>query len=244
MTSPRLEACYFLDGNRRWERLARVLEWTARQHCPGWRIAVSGLVPKFRPSAHAVRSAQANTQKLEWWAHQVATAADGDRLLLLDADTMILRPLDDVWAEDFEWAYTTKAESFPFNAGVMFLRVSPAVRAVMAEWLAVNLRMLGSSAYHGRFRPRYGGMNQSAFGALLEGGAFNGLRLRTLPCVEWNCEDTGWAHFDPAVTRILHVKSSLRHVCLNGFVVPELAPLAARWRAADAEATRALRRAG
>ena len=42
---PRLEACYFGTGDHgaRYERLARVLEHTAQEHCPDWDIRVERL---------------------------------------------------------------------------------------------------------------------------------------------------------------------------------------------------------
>jgi hypothetical protein len=40
---------------------------------------------------------------------------------------------------------------------------------------------------------------KAALGAMLDGAA--GWKLERLPCREWNCEDSSWPSFDPAVTR-------------------------------------------
>lgn len=47
MTSPRLEACYFPGSDRagKWDRLARVLAYTAAQHCPDWQAHIAPLPP-------------------------------------------------------------------------------------------------------------------------------------------------------------------------------------------------------
>jgi hypothetical protein len=237
--TPRLEACYFDLGDGRWRKLARALDWSARQHCPGWQVRVQSIPENLPPTHHATRTQQANTQKLDYWQAVIESAELGDQLLLIDADTLILRPLDDIWERPFDLAYTTKPPGarFPFNGGVLFMRVSPAVKAFMATWVQENRRMLRDRAYHLPFLGRYGGINQSAFGALLERGALADLAVVELPCLEWNCEDSSWAAFDPAVTRILHVKSTLRQPIADR--TQELKPLRDLWQAADLAARRA-----
>lgn len=233
VTPPRLEGCYFPRPGTElmWERLARVLEATAAEQCPGWQVRVAKI-----PAA-AGSTAASNTAKLEHWRRVVQETADGDRVLLIDADTMILRPLDAVWDQPFDVAYTTKTKKFPFNAGVMFVRVSPQTKAFMAAWAEENRQMLADSTRHQPWKATYGGINQAALGRLLSEGRVANLATAALPCLEWNCEDTSWASFDPAVTRILHIKSLLRVSALSrSRPVPELAPLVERWRDADRQA--------
>lgn len=250
--TPRLEACYFgEDRTGQWSRLAAVLRATAAAHCATWNINVRHIQPKRHRSAALRPSNVANTQKLEEWCRLVAEAPDGQPLLLIDADTVILRPLDDLWAKPFDLAYTVKPGArFPFNGGVLPVRVSPAVRAFFQTWWTENLRMLRDTAYHGPFRKRYGGLNQAAFGALLERGGCTDLQLLTLPCQEWNCEDATWRYFEPATTRILHIKDGLEQANLRKAIFdakPALPPahvaaLAARWLAIEAGAQAQTRR--
>lgn len=249
--TPRLEACYFgADPTRQWARLAAVLRATADEHCPAWQIAIRHIQPRRHRSALLLASNVANTQKLEEWCRLVQEAEDGQPLLLIDADTAILRPLDDIWERPFDLAYTTKPGArFPFNAGVIFVRVSTAVRAVFAAWWAENFRMLQNSAYHHKFRRVFGGLNQAAFGSLLRSGELAALQLLELPCVEWNCEDASWAHFDPAVTRILHIKDGITAGNLRKAIfgqqppqTPQVHALAALWRDIESKAADAARR--
>lgn len=237
MTPPILFAVY--DETPRspyWGRLARALKRSAQQHLPAWRIEVRRDGPRyFAPGLSLLHLG--NTNKLEEWADTVEEAPDGQRLLLIDADTVILRPLDDVWSWPFDLAYTVRRPDwkFPINGGVVFLRVGPGVRRFFRSWVLENRRMTVDGAYHQRWKHEFGGINQAAFGALLRGGALRGLALLELPCQEWNCEDSAWRDFN-ASTRILHIKAHLRHAVLQRIgSPPHLEQLADVWRAFDAQ---------
>lgn len=235
--APRLESCYFSAvPDRRWDRMAAVLRYTAAQQCPGWRVNVHALAPAGH-RGHS-RTVANNTHKLDEWARIVAAAADGDRIALVDADVFLLRPLDDVWAWPFDVAITTKpGAEYPINGGVVFLRVSPASRRFMADWQRANAEMLADPGFHLPWRRRFAGINQAALGYLRDGRGLPDLQLRELPCAEWNCEDAHWASFDPAVTRIVHVKSALRLACLETQPIPpELLPLVRVWKDLEARA--------
>lgn len=237
----RLASCYFeVDpaAGGKWGRLARVLEASAREQLPGWQLTVERLPLVVTADDANQRTAIANSAKLAWWADQVAAAPDGAELLLIDADTLIRRPLEDVWRLPFDLAYTVKpaGRRFRFNAGVVFLRVGPAVRAFFALWRQVNDRMLADRALHEQWKYRHGGINQAALGYLLE-HAPPAFALRELACLEWNCEDETLPAFDPSLTRILHVKGPLRMACFHRFArTPELAPVARLWLEAERRA--------
>jgi len=218
---PVLEACYFgADPDHLWVRMATVLRFTAETYCPNWTIQVRNIRPEPMRSALGIPSHVHNTQKMEHWYHVVTGAPDGARLLLMDADMMILRPLDDVWDRDFDLAYTVKPqERFPFNSGVVFLRVSDRTRAFVEEWRRENRRMLGDSRHHQVWRKQYGGINQAALGYMLSKGDRAGVSLLTLPCAEWNCEDSSWARFS-SETRVVHIKSGLRRAIFFGLLSP------------------------
>lgn len=209
MTPPRLESCYF-GTDAVWARMAAVLEMTAAEHCPGWQVSVQRVEPTPLVSALGVPSHARNTEKMAEWHRIVMASADGDRVLLLDADTFIVRSLDDVWDLPFDLAYTTKPSRFPFNSGVVFLRISDRVKGFVDDWHAENQRMLQDRNYHQPWRTKYGGINQAALGAILNRNGLHGLHVLTLPCREWNCEDSSWWTTTPADARIVHVKSALR----------------------------------
>lgn len=215
--------------------MARVLEASARQHCPAWHIDVAAMPHAPIEGGTGVSGHIANTHKLGAWRSIVDAAPDGARLALLDADMWVRRPLDAVWDAPFDVAYTVRSGwPVPFNLGAMFVRVSPAVRAFVADWAEENRRIFTGGDSTRPWRQRYGGVNQASFATLLEQGRLAALRVHALPCREWNCEDSSWATFDPDVTRVVHLKSGLRDMAFGQRpVAPELRPLIREWREID-----------
>lgn len=221
----------FVFGGAPYDRLARVLRSTAARHCAAWTIRIETIRPEPLTSALGVQSHVANTQKMAAWSDIVHAAPDDAELLLIDADTMILRPLDDLWSRPFDFAYTTKDSRFPFNSGVVAVRVSDRVREFFRRWLEENRAMLVDREHHQAWRQTYGGINQAALGRALSSGWASDLHLCELPCLEWNCEDSQWRHFDPLVTRIVHIKSALRAAILgHGPALGTIKPLVTIWR--------------
>jgi hypothetical protein len=234
--TPHLFAPWF--GGAHFGRLARVLEFTSALHCPTWQRTIERITPvKLTRSPSASDSHLTNTQKLEAWYRAVLAAPDGACLLLLDADAFITRPLDDVWERDFDVAYTVKPAKFPHNAGVVFVRSSPQSRAFVELWRNENLRMFRDGAHHQHWRRKYGGINQASLGSVLESSVAAKVQILRLPCAEWNCEDSSWDHFDPEVTRIVHVKSALRRAVFRiGATPARLRPLMKAWHKLEGEA--------
>lgn len=241
MNAPRIIVRYF--GSAHWHDHARVVEASARRHCPGWVLDVQGASPQDLASPLGSKMAVVNTQKLDLWAEAVDAASAGDRLLLLDADTAVLRSIEDVWAQPFDLAYTTKPRGsrFPFNGGVVFVRVSSLTRAFLRQWQAANRFLFEHPKEHDIWKPHYGGMNQSALGMLLSSNTQakpeawktwrHQLQVLRLPCAEWNCEDESWASFDPERTRIVHFKGELQRAILDRRApTSELKPLLLLWR--------------
>lgn len=242
MTPPRLAACYFKNPGALtyWERLARVLRFSAEDQCRGWEIRVEAIA---YPNVRSECPLTDNTHKLAWWHHRVIEAADGDRLLLIDADTAILRPLDPIWERDFDFCYTPKPKKYPpLNGGVIFIRVSERTRAFMEAWVKQNAALM--SMQRKQWRRQYGGVNQASLADVLESAERFGVRTLGVPCLEWNCEDSAWSSFDPEVTRILHVKSTLRLALIKGRTrVIGIEPALKAWRRIESAASKEVRTA-
>jgi hypothetical protein len=244
---PRLEGPYFGAEGSIYARMARVLEHTAHTHCPGWRINVGAVQPEPLQGPQRESKFVVNTQKLDLWCRTINEAPIGDRICLIDSDTFLVNGLDDVWELDFDIAYTVRDYIIPINAGVLFVRVTPRTREFFRRWRRETVEMYADVAYHMQWKEKYGGMTQASLGRILEDDD-HGLNLLTLPCAEWNCEDSVWGTFDPASTRVVHVKSGLRRLIFQGDVgAPQhpwwtnddLAPLARRWDALEQEAKKA-----
>ncbi len=242
---PRLEACYFGTGDQgeRYERLARVLEHTALEHCRGWTVDVVRLsqeqLEPYRP-ASGKDSHVWNTWKLEHWVRRILDAPDGAQVLLIDGDTAILRPLDPIWDHGFDIAYTARERNrLPLNGGVVFVRVSDRTRHFMREWLATNMTFLHDNLAHTPWRRAYAGINQSALGYLFE-KVDHGCEILKLPCSEWNCVE--WDRYAPDRTRVLHVKSGLRRAVFDlpgAGHKPVIVRLVKLWKALERDTQRA-----
>lgn len=209
-------------GGSTYERLLGALTNSARTVCPDIPFDVHRM-DRDRTSRSANTCAKAaqklsfvdNTHKMRAWNRIAQETPDGEIVLLLDADTFLTGDPSILESMEFDVAYTARPEgsSFPLNSGVVPFRGGPVARAFFAEWLEVNEEFLADGTRHQTFRERYGGINQAALGAMLERGSATGI-LR-LECAEWNCEDTTWKAFDPDSTKVVHVKSALRRVCLG-----------------------------
>lgn len=230
----------FGPGQRgEWTKMAAALERSAARHCPGWVVDIQDETPREKLSSPLGSQGTVwNTHKLDAWCRAIEDLADSTQVLLIDADTLIVNRLDPVWERPFDVAYTVKPKGsrFPFNAGVVFLRLSGPVRTFLAEWRTVNRQMLEDAALYQVWRRTYGGVNQSALGKLLKENRFD-LAIATLPCVEWNCEDSTWPAFHPEVTRIIHYKGELRSALFPMFrtshVRGTLRPMVKAWREAQ-----------
>ncbi len=242
--TPRLEACYFAKDPgvaSQMERMARVLEYSAEVYCPGWAVHVRRLPAERRPSQGGRDAHVANTQKLDYWSDVVQHADDGECILLMDTDTFITRPLDALWEMSFDLVYTLRDSfMYPFNGGVIALRVSPSVKTFIARWADENRAMLSDQRYRQEWSRQFGGINQASFGRLLAlhdaSPLAEHLHLETLACVEWNCEESAWRAYDPALTRIVHVKSRLRRAVFASARDSELTPLVVLWKNLEASA--------
>jgi len=242
MTKPRLYAVHFEGegpNSAYYDRMARVLDFTSRRHCPDWDIEIEriGSAASVYSNQH-MHSHISNTHKLDYWNRHIQAASEGDRVLLIDGDMMIINPIDEVWTLDFDIVYTTKRHKLPFNGGVVFVRVSEKLKRFMADWWALNLRLLNSPGEHSKFRKQFGGMNQASFGALLPKIQTEyGLKLQAIPCAEWNCEQSAWERFNPRTVRIVHIKSGLRKAIFGrGPIEPYLTPMIDMWKGLEKEA--------
>jgi len=248
VTAPRLESCYF--GGLEWDRLARVLRHTARQHLQGWDVNVERIAPERKvANQYGDPGYTANALKLDRWVQLVNEARDGDRLLLIDTDTVVLAPLDPVWDMAFDVALTTKVSGSrpPFNAGVVFCRVNERTRSFFRYWRFCDEEMLRNGGLFQDVRKRYVGLNQSALGWMLELRGQPGrlpdiedLFLRWIPCSEWNAEESCWLTEPLERARVLHVKGALAATVFKRRAAEVgLIPLADMWRQLELEARNA-----
>ena len=225
--------CVQFDFEERGEIYAPLLEVFRRScaaHMPDVTFeAIRVPPPKIKEGV--TRGFSTNTAKLAIWAKAVAESQEP--LLLSDCDMLCLRDLRDVWDKDFDIAYTVRSGCrLPFNSGVVFVKATDAARKFVAEWRDVNDRMFSNSTLHSPYRTKYSGMNQAAFGYLLERRTVPHAKIIALPCKEWNCCNEDWEKVDLKTTRLVHFKGSLRAAALQPGSVPPsaVATLVKEWK--------------
>ena len=183
-------------------KLASVLAYTASVHCPTWHrdIQVTDTI-----------GAGPQAEKIDRWCRAVEEAVDGTPLLLMGGDTYIRKPLDDLWDQPFDVAYTARDRArsvSPLNADVIAVRASRATRSWLRQWEATFLTVVHGPVERWReYRKNYGSLDQRALADHIAHERV--LKILALPCREWNCERSEWARYGPD-TRIVHLQNPLR----------------------------------
>ena len=198
---PRKAICV-VNRSKDFERLIKVLikSWEAHNDMPlefhymndGWN----------RKYLHGL---WVNTIKLEKWADLFRQDT-----LFLDADLLCKGDMSEPFDVIENLGYTeNRARGRILNAGVFYAKSTKYSRKFMAEWVAVNRKMLNSRSFHAEWRRKYMGINQAALGYLME----NGWELTKLP-EKYNLCD--WTERKVKKARMIHIKSDLRKNILLG----------------------------
>lgn len=192
-------------------RLCRAFEYSAKANTDAEVV----LMETTRPpeTRNYRRTFKDNTLKLGLWSNYVNFAEDGDRIVLMDCDTLVLRDVFDAFdTADFDVAYTVRNSNCRINAGVVFINVNDASREFMRRWVQINGELMDNLNRLTELAKTYAGVNQSAIAVLLKDYAGN-CRFHELPCAKWNNVDQTWESFDDS-TYVLHIKGALRELLL------------------------------
>lgn len=158
------------------------------------------------PQSHIVHLTDATTEPMDvdevWRAVKLDDLAyervrmfsgmDATPTVVLDADTLICRPLDDVWSNEFDVALTWRPNqpAMPYNSGVIFCREP--------KFFASLLSRMENVPRYREFLP-----SQEALALEAHCGKW---RVHVLKCSEWNNSDLNDECIPPA--RILHYKGA------------------------------------
>ena len=169
------------------------------------------------------RNFKYNTTKLEIWKNYMDTATEP--IIFADCDMLALKDASPAFDIDFDVAYTarTRVNRIPMNGGIVFARPTEGARLFFSKWLEVNNKMFygsesGDSAFHHKWRVKYAGMNQAAFGYLYEELYLKNkldLKLHKYLTIDWNAVDCDWVNVNER-THFVHFKSKLRQLVLSG----------------------------
>lgn len=203
--------------------LYKAFERSVKENMPDANIICLDDQPKF-PKGRTKRY-QAMTARLRQWATVLPTIK-GD-ILLADCDIVfngdMMKVFDDY---DFDIAYTKrKHRNKPINGGIIWMRDTPRARRFMQMWHEVNVKMFKDIEFHNKWKKKFRGMNQPAFGYLLKNPKKHKCKMVGLPCLKYNACDPEWAKIKDDVVAI-HLKTQLRKAALKTHKAP------AKWQKA------------
>ena len=230
--------CVVFDfhGDNKYHRLYDVFKRSCEKVMP--HIKFEGIQmkpPTIKPGYS--QGQNANVAKMRVWAQIMENAKE--MVCFADCDMLALKTIEDIEKIDFDVAYTCrKHSSIPVNGGIMFVRPTERGKAFMRLLNAVDDKMYCDKVLHQRWRSKYAGINQAAFGYVLEKHS-DVAKMVPISCEFWNsCCDT-WREIG-GQTRIVHVKGPLRKLLVGnapiGSFSPWLREVAALWHAYEGRA--------
>jgi hypothetical protein len=72
--------------------------------------------------------------KIRWFLKAITSVADGTPVVLIDCDTLIVRPLDVFFETGFDLAYTWKEDGFALNTGVLLAHAGPKLESLLEHY--------------------------------------------------------------------------------------------------------------
>jgi hypothetical protein len=157
-----------------------------------------------------------NTLKLRAWVDYLERASEP--VVFTDCDMLALGDISCAFTEnqDFDIAVTgIDRPHNPINGGVVFVRPNARSRAFFRAWVEANERLYKNPILHNHYIEKWLGMNQAAFGYLMDNG-HPVCNLMTLPLNRYNACDSSWGCIDHS-TLMLHIKGALRTAVLKRF---------------------------
>lgn len=137
------------------------------QDLPAHEIALLGAAfpnVRFRIIENEIEgtSDQKIPRRLHAW-RMACEEHDGQPIVFLDCDLLVLHPLDRFLPRDVDVVFTWKDDIFPLNAGVILIRSGEAGRAFLDEWRDKTEALVTDTARLARVRRASGGGSQHTF---------------------------------------------------------------------------------
>lgn len=200
-------------GKNAYERLLAVFAKSVEWRCPTAELVVERITAPLETKRNAGMTS--NWHKFKVWNEFVQAQSDGERVVLMDADMLIIQDIEPAFDEaEFDIGLTRRTSTaWPYNGGVIFINVNERSRAFVSKWGEIDDEMYRDDSLHDPYKKRYKGQNQASLGWMVEHNPM-GAVIHEFPCAVWNACNEDWMRFGPH-TRVVHIKSTLRHSCLG-----------------------------
>jgi len=197
----------FFDRTGAYTRLLTVFYKSLKKHMPGASLAVLR-VP-------APENSNTFLDTFYGFIPAIEEAMKTKELICVaDADLMVTGDFSEIENESFDLAVTVRNGQFRYNTGVWFYRPSEKGRRFLELWKENTIKVFNNFSM--AVIMEYGGIDQQSLYETIEQykKIDSSFKIKFLPCREWNCEQTEWKNRDEK-TKIIHIKSGLRPVCLG-----------------------------
>ena len=205
-------AQFDFKSNKIYKRLLNVFVQSVKKYIPEVDIRILRLEMP-RKIDNTPLNFTCNTIKLKAWVDFLGSETDD--IIFSDCDMICSGNPLGVFDQEFDVAYTsTGLKSPPMNGGMLFVRNNQRSLDFFTSWLAANNKMYyDDKQLHAQWRAKYLGMNQAAFGYLINNIPVEA-QLLPVPTQIYNAVDTDWKNIND-LTCFIHIKSELRRAVLN-----------------------------
>lgn len=197
--------------SERYDRLLSVFRKSAEVNCPAAEVVVERIDPPKKTKRKIGLSS--NWHKFKVWNRFVQDQRNGEHVILMDADMLILGDMRPAFSHEFDIGLTVRTKAnWKYNGGVVFVKVSEATKDFLRTWGEIDERMYLDEKFHAPYSKKYKGQNQSSLGWMVEHNET--VKIKEFPCAVWNACNEDWQQIDDR-TRVIHLKSNLRLACLG-----------------------------
>jgi len=194
-----------------------VFKFSAKKHMPDIEIIeIKKDVPvnnSGRPDRYFY-----NDLKLKYWIGQFEKL--NEEVIFCDCDLLFTNTIEDAFNFDFDIAYTeaTSKKRVPFNLGILFAKPTENAKLFLRKLLEIDGIMLHNRKFHAKWSKAFLGINQAAFGYMLDHYIEDipELKVHELITREWNAINCDWSKVNlNSGTKVIHFKGPLRRALIE-----------------------------
>lgn len=198
--------------SRDYKTLLQVFKHSCKKNIPD-AVFVERKITAPPREVSTPRNLTYNTKKLGIWADFMREATEP--VIFADCDMLCVGDPLDAFDQITDVGVTFKgpAQKHPLNGGIVFAKPTTGAVRFFDLWHDVNIQMYHDRALHQKWKRKYLGMNQAAFGLIWERYTLP-CDIKTLATQKYNAVDCDWKSIDSNI-KFVHIKSELRRAVLQ-----------------------------